>query len=146
MSRNNRSFFGFISRPKAQFKYAILNSLFISGVILLTNIIVVIRLRALSDNSNEGSTIVFELTDLLIQLGSISFLSSFIITFFSTLVITHRFFGPTISIDRYIDSLINKKYDATLNLRTTDEMHDVAKKLIELGTELKTIQKSDSKG
>lgn len=137
MSKNSRSVIGFVSKPKQQLKYAFLNSLFISGFILLTNVLVMIRVRSMGDTNSEFSTLVFDISDLLLQLGLISFLSAFIITFFSTIIITHRFFGPTISIDRYIDSLINKKFDASLNLRSTDEMHDIANKLIILGKELK---------
>lgn len=136
MSKNNRTIWGFVSKPKSQLKYAFLNSFFISGFILLTNIIVVLKIRSMGDDNNEFSTLVFDISDLLIQLGVISFLSAFVLTFFSTIVITHRFFGPTIAIDRYIDSLINKKFDTSLHLRTTDEMHDTANKLLALGKEL----------
>lgn len=136
MSKNNRTVWGFVSKPKSQLKYAFLNAFFISGFILLTNVLVVMKIRSLGDDNSEFSTLVFDISDLLIQLGIISFLSAFIITFFSTIVITHRFFGPTIAIDRYIDSLINKKFDASLHLRTTDEMHDTANKLVQLGKEL----------
>lgn len=141
MSKSNRSIFRFVSKPKEQLKYAFLNALFISGFILLTNIIVMIKVRSMEDINSEFSSLVFSISDLLLQLGLISFLSSFIITFFSTIIITHRFFGPTISIDRYIDSLINKKFDASLSLRSTDEMHDIANKLVALGNELKKTQK-----
>lgn len=141
MGKNNRSIYGFLSKPKQQLKYAFLNSLFISGFILLTNVLATLKVRSMGDANNEFSSLVFDISDLLVHLGLISFLSAFIITFFSTIIITHRFFGPTISIDRYIDSLINKKFDASLNLRNTDEMHEIANKLLTLGSELKKEQK-----
>jgi hypothetical protein len=45
--------------------------------------------------------------------------------------------GPFISINRYVEGLINDKFDEPLNLRTSDEMHEVAGKLKTLGEKLK---------
>lgn len=139
--KNGRNYFGFVSNPRIQFKYAFLNSLFVSGVILLTNLIVVYRLRSFASNQGDievDTTFLYNLTDFTIQLGLITFLVSFIVTFFSSLVITHRFVGPFISINRYVEALINDKYDEPLNLRTSDEMHEVAGKLKTLGEKLKS--------
>lgn len=137
---NGRNFFGFVSNPKIQFKYAFLNSLFVSGVILLTNLIVVYRLRSFAGNQGDteiDTTFLYNMTDFTIQLGLVTFLISFIVTFFSSLVITHRFVGPFISINRYVEGLIHDKFDEPLNLRTSDEMHEVAGKLKTLGEKLK---------
>lgn len=139
--KSGRNYFGFVSNPKIQFKYAFLNSLFVSGVILLTNLIVVYRLRSFASQQSDteiDTTFLYNLTDFTIQLGLITFLVSFIVTFFSSLVITHRFVGPFISINRYVDGLINDKFDEPLNLRTSDEMHEVAGKLKTLGEKLKS--------
>ena len=140
MSAKNRKTFGFVSHPKIQFKYAILNSLFVSGVILLSNLLVVYRLRNYADNQSDvemDTALLYNITDFTMQMGFLTFLVSFFITFFSTIIITHRFVGPFISINRYVDSLINSKFDEGLNLRTSDEMHEIAGKLITLGDRLK---------
>lgn len=140
MSAKNRKTFGFISHPKIQFKYAILNSLFVSGVILLSNLLVVYRLRNYADSQNDiemDTVLLYNITDFTMKMGFLTFLISFLITFVSTIVITHRFVGPFISISRYVDGLINSKYDEGLNLRTSDEMHEIAGKLKTLGDRLK---------
>lgn len=141
MSADNRNYFGFISNPRIQFKYAILNSLFVSGIILLINLIIVYRLRSFASNQTDldiDSAFLYNMTDFTIQLGIITFLISFVVTFFTSLIITHRFVGPFISINRYVDALINNKFDEPLNLRTTDEMHEIVAKLKTLGDKLKS--------
>jgi hypothetical protein len=141
LSAKNRKTFGFISHPKIQFKYAILNSLFVSGVILLSNLLVVYRLRSYADSQSDiemDTALLYNITDFTMQMGFLTFLISFFITFFSTIIITHRFVGPFISINRFVDSLITSKFDEQLVLRTTDEMHEIADKLKTLGERLKT--------
>ena len=140
MSAKSRKTFGFISHPRIQFKYAILNSLFVSGVILLSNLLVVYRLRNYADSQSDiemDTALLYNITDFTMQMGFLTFLVSFFITFVSTIVITHRFVGPFISINRYVDSIINGKFDEGLNLRTSDEMHEIAGKLKTLGDRLK---------
>lgn len=141
MSANNRSSFGFVSNPRVQFKYALLNSLFVSGVIFLTNLIVVYQLRSFAGDQSDyevDSTLLNNMTDFTLQMGIISFLMAFIVTFFSSLIITHRFVGPFVAINRYVEALIKNKFDEPLNLRTSDEMHEIAGKLKTLGEKLKT--------
>lgn len=140
MSAKNRKTFGFLSHPQIQLKYAFLNSLFVSGVILLSNLIVVYRLRNYADNQSDvemDTALLYNVTDFTMQMGFLTFLVAFCITFFSTIIITHRFVGPFISINRYVDSLMNSRFDERLNLRTSDEMHEIAEKLITLGDRLK---------
>lgn len=144
MSAKHRKTLGLISHPKIQLKYAILNSLFVSGVILLANLLVVYRLRGYADNQSDiemDTALLYNVTDFTMQMGFITFLVAFLITFFSTIVITHRFVGPFVSISRYVDSLVSSKYDEDLNLRTSDEMHEIAEKLKTLGTRLKSGNK-----
>lgn len=140
MASPARNYFGFISNPRIQFKYAILNSLFVSGVILLTNLIIIYQLKSFTSNQGDyeiDTGLLKNMTDFTLQLGIICFLMSFIVTFFSSLIITHRFVGPFIAINRYVEGLINNKYDEPLNLRNTDEMHEIAGKLKILGEKLK---------
>jgi len=140
LSAKNRKTFGFISHPRIQLKYAILNSLFVSGVILLSNLLVVYRLRNYADSQNDiemDTALLYNITDFTMQMGFLTFLISFIITFISTIVITHRFVGPFISINRYVDSIIANKFDEELSLRTSDEMHEIAGNLKTLGDRLK---------
>lgn len=141
LSAKNRKKFGFISHPKIQFKYAILNSLFVSGIILLSNLLVVYRLRHYADSQGDvemETALLYNITDFTMQMGFLTFLVAFFITFFSTIIITHRFVGPIVAINRYVDSLIAAKFDENLNLRASDEMHEIAGKLKTLGDRLKT--------
>lgn len=107
---------------------------------MLSNLLVVYRLRSYADNQNDiemDTALLYNITDFTMQMGFLTFLVSFFITFFSTIIITHRFVGPFVSINRFVDSLISQKYDETLNLRTSDEMHEIADKLNTLGERLK---------
>lgn len=143
MSAKNRKTLGFISHPKIQFKYAFLNSLFVSGVILLSNLLVVYRLRNYADSQSDiemDTALLYNITDFTMQMGFLTFLVSFFITFFSTIVITHRFVGPFIAINRYVDNLMQSKYDEKINLRTSDEMHEIAGKLNSLGDRLSSAK------
>lgn len=111
-----------------------------SGVILLSNLLVVYRLRNYADSQNDiemDTALLYNITDFTMQMGFLTFLISFIITFISTIVITHRFVGPFISINRYVDSIIANKFDEELSLRTSDEMHEIAGNLKTLGDRLK---------
>ncbi|NUM58557.1 MAG: hypothetical protein HUU56_07995 [Bdellovibrionaceae bacterium] len=139
MSADKRSRFGFVTNPRIQFKYAFLNSLFVAGVILLTNLVVVYRLRSFTFQSEVemDNLLLNNIIEFTVQLGIISFLMAFVVTFFSSLIITHRFVGPFVSINRYVDALINNKFDEPLNLRTSDEMHEISGKLKILGQKLK---------
>lgn len=140
MSRDNRKSFGYISHPKIQFKYAFLNSLFVSGIILLANLIVVYQLRSYAQSQPESESdvaMLLNITDFTLKMGFMTFAVAFLITFFSTLIITHRFVGPFISINRYIESLLKDDFDAKLHLRDSDEVHEVAEKLKSLSVKLK---------
>lgn len=139
MSIKNRKAFGFISNRQIQFKYAILNSLFVAGVILLANLVVVYRLRTYAEGQSDiemDTTLLYNITDFTMKMGFLTFAIAFVITFISTLVITHRFVGPFTAMNRYVDGLIDNKFDVPLNLRSSDEMHEVADKLKTLGQRL----------
>ncbi|MCK6599699.1 MAG: hypothetical protein L6Q37_15140, partial [Bdellovibrionaceae bacterium] len=76
MSADKRSRFGFVTNPRIQFKYAFLNSLFVAGVILLTNLVVVYRLRSFTFQSEVemDNLLLNNIIEFTVQLGIISFL------------------------------------------------------------------------
>ncbi len=67
------------------------------------------------------------LTRLIVCLGI------FVLVIFSTVIrLTHRFYGPILSINRFAEDLKRGNYSARIKLRRRDELQDVAKKLNEL--------------
>jgi len=59
--------------------------------------------------------------------------SIFVIILFSTVIkLTHRFYGPIISINRFTEELKRGNYSARIYLRKKDELQDLAKHLNEL--------------
>jgi hypothetical protein len=65
------------------------------------------------------------------------FLAYTILSFFLSLVMTHRIFGPLVPIKRYINELKSGNFDAQLILRKHDHMKDLAEELKSLAAVLK---------
>ena len=51
---------------------------------------------------------------------------------------THRIYGPLISINRYLDSLLTGSTPEPLKLRPSDQLHDLATKLNQIGESILT--------
>jgi hypothetical protein len=65
------------------------------------------------------------------------FLAYTFLSFFLSLIMTHRIFGPLVPIKRFINELKSGNYDAQLILRKHDQMTDVAQELRDLAKVLK---------
>ena len=51
--------------------------------------------------------------------------------------LTHRYYGPIVAIERFVDALIRGNYDAKVVLRNKDELQELAAKLNELAVALR---------
>ena len=60
------------------------------------------------------------------------FFAMFYIVFF----LTHRYYGPLVSIERFIEELSSGNYTSRVNIRNKDELQELAKKLNKLAEEL----------
>ena len=50
--------------------------------------------------------------------------------------LTHRYYGPLVSIERFLDEITAGNYDARVSIRSEDELQDLTKKLNELAAVL----------
>ncbi len=51
--------------------------------------------------------------------------------------LTHRYYGPIVAIERFVDALIRGNYNAKVVLRNKDELQELAAKLNELAVALR---------
>lgn len=142
-----RQFSGILPSPSIQLKYAIYNSAFVSFFVSTFHLIIVNRIRALIEEGPGISADGSYLPLLIDFVGTASLMVGFVaftFTFFSTLLITHRFVGPTIAISNFVDELLRGDFRRTLKFRKSDEMIDLAEKLNELRNQLAKYESSSS--
>ena len=60
-----------------------------------------------------------------------------VLGFILSSVLSHRFLGPLVPIERFIRGLSEGNYDQVLTLRKTDELHGLANELNNLATKLR---------
>lgn len=61
-----------------------------------------------------------------------------------TLVISHRFFGPVVALQKHISALTRGEYDHRTHLRKTDELKELASDLNQLSEQLEAQAKTNS--
>ena len=57
--------------------------------------------------------------------------------------LTHRYYGPIVAIERFVDMLIRGNYEAKVVLRNKDELQELAAKLNELAVALRKRHPQD---
>ena len=73
------------------------------------------------------------------------FLFFILVMFFTVFKLTHRYYGPLVSIGRFLDQMIKGDYKARVTIRKQDELQQVVEKLNELAKELEKRHGSDNK-
>ena len=58
------------------------------------------------------------------------------VTFYMAFKLTHKYYGPLVSIERFIKELSNGNYSARVRIRKSDELHELVKKLNILADQL----------
>ncbi len=138
-SKNTRRPLGFVSHPRVQIKYGLLNALTISLLMTFVYLISFINLRTLLDPAPRDELLYYSIKSsitLMTWTAVLMTAAAFFLTFISTLILVHRFIGPAIPIRRFIDSLIQGERPQPLKLRRYDELGLVAEKLNELAEKL----------
>ena len=97
------------------------------------------QLMELYQVTDEGSRYALITNDLfkrhMIQLGLVYFV--YMLVFFSLVIkLTHRFYGPTLAISRFVSQMKQGNYAYRLSLRKTDELQSVAQELNSLAEDL----------
>ncbi len=126
---------GFISHPQIQIKYALLNAGFITLLMASIYAIAIINIRFMIDPPPQDELVYYALLNsfnLMTWTAVLMCTVAFSFTFISTLYITHRFIGPTVTIRRFIDQLMKGENPEPLKLRRLDELGLIAEKLNEL--------------
>lgn len=76
---------------------------------------------------------VFETNIARISIAMIAYVASLLLLVFWA---THRFFGPLVTISRFVDAIVAGDYTARVQVRKHDELQDLAQKLNEMATSL----------
>lgn len=71
------------------------------------------------------------------------FIAYFCVIFYIVFKLTHRYYGPLISIQRFLDRLIKGEYDSRVSIRSKDELQDLVAKLNTLAETLQNRHKKD---
>ncbi len=69
------------------------------------------------------------------------FIAYFCVIFYIVFKLTHRYYGPLVSIQRFLDKLINGEYDSRVSIRAKDELQDLVAKLNQLAETLQNRHK-----
>ena len=121
--RNRKTILGLVVRPRQQMRMAM-------SFIVAAWIVHLILLGVLVPNWAQLSQVEVSLLILL----SASLLSVFSLV--AGILLSHRFFGPLVSIKRQIASLREGQYSSRLQLRSTDELTEVKDSLNDLAAAL----------
>lgn len=137
-----RIFRTFVNNGKRQYFYGFANIFFVLFVILIINTIYLLKFTEVSEicTLSGGSINIEGMTGHMnfMIIGSLSgMLIAGILCFGFAILLTHRFFGPMIPINRHFDDMMKGNFDGQIQLRKDDELHDLCKRLNELTTELK---------
>ncbi|MGZ3653510.1 MAG: hypothetical protein ACXVB9_10955 [Bdellovibrionota bacterium] len=131
--RNLRSIRGFLVRPKQQLR----GTLVFVGMCIFFQLLMLIGFRSALD------TVITQFAqsnpDLAVQMSAatvsvfrlmvayVFFLA--VVTLVIGIVITHRTYGPLVPILRHVNDLTQRKFNARVHLRTTDELQELASAL-----------------
>lgn len=59
-----------------------------------------------------------------------------IVMFYTVFKLTHRYYGPLVSIERFVSEVTEGHYNSRVTIRSKDELQDLVKKLNKLAVEL----------
>jgi signal transduction histidine kinase len=115
----------------------ILFSLLIGGVVywVLSDVFLAVK-TYFQLTGGDAALTMGKLSTPMIIIGSIVLL--FVVTTFYVAVhYTHKIYGPLVSINRFVDELLEERVPSKLALRDGDELQDLAGKLNELADKLR---------
>jgi len=130
--KNRQTLVGFIVRPKQQARTAIV---FIGATWVMHLVLMAVMIPNLSQ--------LDEFTITVYLIFSALFLSVFALV--TGFVLSHRMYGPIVSIKRHIAHLREGNYSARLNLRQTDDMSELRDALNDLAGALESRHGSGKK-
>ena len=130
--KNRQTLLGFIVRPKEQARTAIV---FIGATWVMHLVLMAVMIPNLDQ--------LDEFTITLYLVFSALFLSVFALV--TGFVLSHRMYGPLVSIKRHIAHLREGDYSARLSLRQTDDMSEMRDALNDLAAALETRHGSGKK-
>lgn len=149
MIQHPRKIRNFLIRPKFQLKYMFyfwVSGLSIFGVFLALTFSKLNDLKYAIGNSpavdfglqKQMNNTLLEL--IIFALAAVLLFS--VVTFFYSIIITHRVAGPMLAIKAFIDELIKGNYTYNRSLRQYDELHPIMDSVKELAEKLKNENKN----
>lgn len=130
--KNRQTLVGFIVRPKEQARIALV---FIGATWVMHLVLMAVMIPNLSQ--------LDEFTVTIYLIFSALFLSVFALV--TGFVLSHRMYGPLVSIKRHIAQLREGDYSARLSLRQTDDLSEMRDALNDLAGALETRHGSGKK-
>ena len=137
-----RFFKKYFNNRQRQLLYGFANLFFVLFVILIINVIYLFKFSQVANVCvTSGGTIDLDTmtshTNLLIY-GSIGgIIVAGALCFAFAILLTHRFFGPMVSINRHFDELMKGNFDARVEIRKDDELHELCDRLNAFTAELR---------
>lgn len=122
--------------------YGFANLFFVLFIILIINVIYLFKFSEVT-NVCVGAGGIIDLdtmtknTTLLIYGSIAGVVIAGGLCFAFAVLLTHRFFGPMVSIHRYFDELMKGNLDAKIEIRKDDELHDLCDRLNDFTAEIR---------
>jgi len=128
--KNLRSIRGFLVRPKQQLR----GTLIIVGICIFFQLLMLIAFRSALDSvitqfAQSNPEMAAQMSASTVSVFRLMVMYVFFLAFVTLLigiVITHRTYGPLVPLMRHVENLTQRKFDARVHLRDTDELQELA--------------------
>jgi len=125
----------YLTHPNIQLKYSFLAAITVSICVLLSHFVLFYFLSSflfqVYQTDAQSAAQISKLVEMSAVFSFVLFLVIFFLTFFVSILITHRFLGPMISIRRHFERLKSGDFSRPLQVRRTDEVHDLVEMINE---------------
>ena len=148
MIQHPRKVRNLLIRPKFQLKYMFyfwVSGISVLGVFLLLTYNKLTEVKAaVSSSTNVDFVLQSKVNSSIFEIiiyALITILVFTVITFFYSLIISHRIAGPMVAIKAFVDELVLGNYEYNRNLRKYDELHPLMESVKTLAERLRDKEK-----
>ena len=148
MIQHPRKVRNLLIRPKFQLKYMFyfwVSGISVLGVFLLLTYNKLTEVKAaVSSSTNVDFVLQAKVNSSIFEIiiyALITILVFTVITFFYSLIISHRIAGPMVAIKAFVDELVLGNYEYNRNLRKYDELHPLMESVKTLAERLRDKEK-----
>jgi len=153
MARNQRRMRNYLIRPVSQLKISGSVAVLMVAIVVGLNIVNYLKYSNITRVMSNFYSLNEETREILLGIRMQLLLTDVILAIAISLVIilvwikmTHRIYGASLAIEKFVRLMIEEKYESKLTLRKKDEFRDVADVLNELGSVLQKRHAQTTKG